>query len=58
MTHDEAKGLKAFKSYCNCGGYALSMNNRNANHPHMTWCPQYKEWHEWNDAMKKGPQSK
>lgn len=51
MTHEEAKNLKSFKNYCNCGGFASGMNGRHKEHPHMSWCPQYAEYEEWYRAM-------
>ena len=51
MTHDEALNLKSFKHHCTCGGFAASMNLRNAARPHMDWCPQKDEYNEWYDAM-------
>lgn len=51
MTRDEAKAIKAFKNYCNCGGFAWSMNGRSEARPHMSWCPQAEEYNEWYDAM-------
>jgi len=51
MNLDEAKNLKSFKNYCNCGGYAWSMNGRNPARPHMSWCPQMKEYNEWYDLV-------
>ena len=40
MNLDEARNLKSFKNYCNCGGYAWEMNGRNPARPHLSWCPQ------------------
>lgn len=51
MTKTEAENLKSFKNYCNCGGYAYSMNGRPKSQPHMDWCPQKKEYAEWYKAM-------
>ena len=51
MNLDEAKNLKSFKNYCNCGGYAWSMNGRDRARPHMSWCPQMKEYNEWYDLV-------
>lgn len=51
MTKDEAQKLTSFKHYCNCGGYAFSMNGRPAKQPHTTWCPQYAEYAEWYAAL-------
>lgn len=48
MTKQEAEKLKRFEHYCNCGGYAHTMNGRPENNPHMNWClqkPQYDEWY-------------
>lgn len=39
--------IKTFENYCNCGGFASSMNGRPVEQPHMTWCPQYREYAEW-----------
>lgn len=49
--------IKSFVNYCNCGGYASSMNGRNPEHPHMSWCAQYHEWEEWKAAQKPLPRS-
>lgn len=51
MTQAEALKLKTFKHHCNCGGYAWSMNGRNALNPHMSWCPQRSEYAEWVKAL-------
>ena len=51
MTYEEAKKLRRFQNFCNCGGFAASMNGRNPEHPHMMWCAQYEEWEEWKRAM-------
>lgn len=51
MTYDEAKNLKSFKNYCNCGGSAWNMNGRNPARPHMSWCPQIEEYNEWFDLV-------
>lgn len=53
MTLEEAKKLKSFTNYCNCGGYAWKMNGRNPSRPHMNWCPQEKEYNEWYDLVGK-----
>lgn len=42
----KVKGIVTYKSYCNCGGYAASMNGRNKEHPHLNWCPQYEEYED------------
>ena len=43
-----SKDIYSWDNYCNCGGYASSMNGRNPEHPHLSWCPQYEEWEkEW-----------
>ena len=39
-----------FENYCNCGGYAWSMNGRSPLHPHMVWCAQYAEFNAWLDT--------
>lgn len=39
--------MNTFQNYCNCGGYACSMNGRDPEHPHMTWCAQYTEWEQF-----------
>ena len=51
MNLDEARKLKSFKNYCNCGGYAWKMNGRNPARPHLSWCPQMKEYNEWYDLV-------
>ena len=53
MTYEEAKNLKSFKNYCNCGGSAWNMNGRNPARPHMSWCPQIDEYNEWYDLVGK-----
>ncbi len=55
MTKEEAKQLKTFKRVCNCGGYAWHMNGRPEEQPHMTWCPQAKEYAEWYQALHGRP---
>jgi hypothetical protein len=55
MTYEEAVALKTFVNYCNCGGFAASMNGRNPKHPHMSWCAQYAEWEEYQAALERGP---
>jgi len=40
-----------FKHFCTCGGYALTVNGRPKEQPHMTWCPQYKEYCAWYVEM-------
>jgi hypothetical protein len=52
MTHAEALALKSFKEYCACGGYAHSMNSRDPEAPHMSWCPQREEYAEWRAALR------
>ena len=51
MTKDEALNLKTFDHYCTCGGFAHSMNGRDARNPHMDWCPQAKQYSEWYEAL-------
>lgn len=51
MTHEEARNLKTFQNLCTCGGYAHSMNGRDPSHPHMDWCRQAEEYHEWYVAL-------
>ena len=51
MKCEEAKNLKSFKNYCNCGGFAWNMNGRNPLYPHDSWCPQKKEHNEWIEAL-------
>lgn len=51
MTKEEEKNLKSFKHYCNCGGYAWTMNGRPKEQPHMHWCSQVKEYEEWYKAL-------
>lgn len=53
MTHEEAINLRSFKHYCNCGGYAWTMNGRPESQPHMEWCPQFAEYAEWWAAKNK-----
>lgn len=53
MNPKQASELKYFSNYCNCGGYAYSMNGRNPKHPHMQWCAQFEEFEEWRSAMDK-----
>jgi hypothetical protein len=53
MTKVEATNLKSFKNHCQCGGFARTMNGRPECQPHMRWCPQYAEYAEWCEAMKK-----
>lgn len=55
MTRTEAENLKSFKNYCNCGGFAPSMNGRDPEQPHMSWCAQYEEWQEWKRALAQDP---
>lgn len=43
--------LWTFKNFCTCGGYASSINGRPISQPHMSWCPQAKEYAEWYEAM-------
>lgn len=38
--------IRSYKNCCNCGGYAASMNGRDAEHPHMSWCAQFKEYED------------
>jgi len=47
------KGITTYKNYCNCGGYAHSMNGRNERDPHMIWCDQFKEFHELYSQYEK-----
>lgn len=42
-----------FDNYCNCGGYAASMNGRDPKHPHMSWCAQYEEWETYIKTQEK-----
>lgn len=58
MTPKEARELRTFKNYCNCGGFAYTMNGRNPQDPHMHWCAQRAEWLEWSEAMKKQDKEK
>lgn len=51
MTLEDAKNLKSFKNYCNCGGYAWAVNGRNPARPHLSWCPQIEEYNEWFDLV-------
>ena len=50
----EAENKALFHNHCNCGGYAWTMNGRDERQPHMTWCPQAKEYAEWYLAEKRG----
>ena len=43
----KSKDIWSFENYCNCGGYASSMNGRNPEHPHTSWCAQSNEWEDW-----------
>ena len=54
MNEGEAKNLKSFKNYCNCGGFAGLSERAKSRHPHMIWCAQAKEWEEWKTAMESG----
>lgn len=58
MTHEEAKALKSFKTYCTCGGYARRINGGPAPDPHMKWCPQDQEYREWYAAFNSQPTPK
>jgi hypothetical protein len=51
MTREEAENLKSFDDYCICGGFAWSQNGRPESNPHMTWCPQKKQYGEWYKAL-------
>lgn len=49
MTYFEyvkSKGIKSYRNYCNCGGYAASMNGRDKEHPHKSWCAQFAEYED------------
>lgn len=50
---DSALKTSTFKNYCNCGGYAWSMNGRPQEQPHMIWCAQYEEYAQWWAATHK-----
>lgn len=39
--------ISTFENYCNCGGFAWSLNGRDPASPHMNWCPQYDEYQKW-----------
>ena len=54
MTYDEARNLKTFKNYCNCGGFARLSERAQSRHPHMSWCAQADEWEEWKAAIELG----
>lgn len=54
MTYNEAKNLKTFKNYCNCGGFAGLSERAKSRNPHMSWCAQADEWEEWKTAMESG----
>lgn len=51
MTRAEALDLRTFDEYCNCGGYAWTMNGRNPMRPHAGWCPQREQYNAWADAL-------
>lgn len=53
MNFDEAKKLKTFQNHCTCGGFAWSINGRNPANPHMNWCPQKDEYHQWYTLVGK-----
>lgn len=55
MTYEEAVAMKVYGVQCNCGGYRAGMSGRNPDDPHMTWCAQYKIFHEHREALKRGP---
>jgi hypothetical protein len=55
MTKEEAEALNSFKHYCQCRGYALSINGRDPANPHMDWCPQKQEYDEWWKALHPKP---
>ena len=38
--------IRSYQNYCTCGGYAHTMNGRNPEHPHKSWCAQYKEYED------------
>lgn len=42
----KSKGVNSYKEYCNCGGYAHTMNGRNPEHPHQSWCHQFREYED------------
>ena len=44
--------FKVFKNYCNCGGCAGLSDRAKSEHPHMSWCAQYKEFCEWKEELK------
>lgn len=52
---DTLRSDYSFKNYCTCGGYAWDRNGRPKEQPHMTWCPQYKEYAEWRKDEKAQP---
>jgi len=54
MTYDEARNLKTFKNFCNCGGFARLSERAQSRHPHMSWCTQADEWEEWKAAIELG----
>ena len=51
MTKEEAQRLRRFDHYCNCGGFAYTMNGRPVSNPHMIWCPQKQQYDEWYKAL-------
>jgi hypothetical protein len=54
MTLAEALALIQFDEPCTCGGFAPSLNERDPNQPHMSWCPQLPQFLEWRDALRRG----
>ena len=54
MTREEAEKMTSYKNYCNCGGFAPTMNGRNPDHPHMSWCAQFEEYEERWAALHAG----
>lgn len=42
----KTEGINSYKKYCNCGGYAYTMNGRDPEHPHLHWCAQFKEYED------------
>lgn len=53
LTWLSEKGITTYSSYCNCGGYAASMNGRSPEHPHLSWCDQYEEYEKLYSQYQK-----
>ena len=55
MTREYALTMRAYKHYCNCGGYAGLSERSKSRHPHMDWCPQREEWEERQALIEAQP---